>query len=116
MQQQTKSNATKFILPNKLPRPTTEIAAPPSYINKQDPLALGIYYHENSRYEWSAYYFSVAASNGDPTGVFLYAISMRHGWGMPQDEARSFRLLSQCTDMYEDLLGKNANIPTHLPL
>lgn len=54
----------------------------------------------------SAFYFSVAASRGDATGLFLYAISIRQGWGVKQDEKEAFRLLSLVTDrvgMEEDL-------------
>ena len=114
--QQPRKPSLKLTLPTPLPKPLTDSPIPPQYIDQNDDLALGIHFHEIARYDWSAYYFSIAASNGDPTGMFLYAISMRHGWGMPKDEELSFVLLSQCTDMYKDLLGNNSNIPTHLPL
>ena len=114
--QQAKPNQFKFRIPSKLKPPSSQIPAIPKFINENDPLAIGIYHHENTKYDWSAYYFSIAAANADPTGIFLYAISMRHGWGMEQNELEAFQLLSQCTDIYEDMLAKNANIPTHLPL
>jgi TPR repeat protein len=65
----------------------------PEHINPNDPLSLGVYFHEEASFENSAYYFSLAASNGDPTGLFLYAISMRHGWGMEKNEERAFKLV-----------------------
>ena len=78
----------------------------PEHIDIKDPLAIGIFYHENGDLEMSAFYFSVAASRGDATGLFLYAISIRQGWGVKQDEKEAFRLLSLVTDrvgMEEDL-------------
>jgi TPR repeat protein len=78
----------------------------PEHIDIKDPLAIGIFYHENGDLLMSAFYFSIAASRGDATGLFLFAISTRHGWGVKQDEKEAFRLLSLVTDragMEEDL-------------
>jgi hypothetical protein len=78
----------------------------PEHIDIKDPLAIGIFYHENGDLLMSAFYFSIAASRGDATGLFLFAISKRHGWGVEPDEKEAFRLLSLVTDrasMEEDL-------------
>jgi TPR repeat protein len=82
-------------LPKPLHPPPQLQTAPsiPDYIDSKDPLAIGIHYHEVSQFELSAYYFSIAAARGDATGLFLYAISMRHGWGCEKNEEEAFRLV-----------------------
>jgi hypothetical protein len=92
----TNSN-NNFIV--KLPKPLNppeyiKAAKPvPEYIDPKDPLAVGIFYHEQNEFELSAYYFSISAARGDPTGLFLYAISMRHGWGMTKNETEAFDIV-----------------------
>jgi hypothetical protein len=46
----------------------------------ENTISNGILFHERKLYDIAAYYLSIAASKGDPTGLFLYAISLRHGW------------------------------------
>jgi hypothetical protein len=69
-------------LPDPLPRPSTQVS-PPSHIPKDDDLQLGIFYHEQDKLDWSAYHFSLAATSGNPLGLILYALSLRHGWVPP---------------------------------
>lgn len=91
------SKKIKVELPKVLPAPAgLNTAKPvPENVNPEDPLAVGIFYHELGQLELSAYYFSISAARGDPTGLFLYAISLRHGWGMKQNEEDAFRLVFQ---------------------
>ncbi|KAI8851846.1 hypothetical protein BC829DRAFT_373920 [Chytridium lagenaria] len=53
----------------------------------------GIWYHEQDCMEASTYYLSVAANEGSQLGLFLYAIHLRHGWGVVRDEAAAVRIL-----------------------
>jgi TPR repeat protein len=91
----SKDSSFKLQLPKPLDPPALLNSATPlpDFIDKKDPLAVGIYYHESGQYQLSAYYFSIAAANGDPTGLFLFAISMRHGWGMAKDEEQAFAMV-----------------------
>ncbi|KAJ2995182.1 hypothetical protein HDV02_001008 [Globomyces sp. JEL0801] len=106
-------------LPKPLPPPANLKSAKPipPDMDNEDPLVVGIFYHEQGAYAISAYYFSIAAARGDPTGLFLYAVSMRHGWGTEKNEKEAFRLLSMVTDkVIGDEGFKNIGISTQMPL
>ncbi|KAJ3325003.1 hypothetical protein HDV06_005592 [Boothiomyces sp. JEL0866] len=113
------ATANHYALPSPLNPPAKiKTAKPvPDYIDPTDPLAVGIFYHELNEFEISAYYFSVAAARGHPTGLFLYAISLRHGWGVEKNEKEAFRLLSSVT---ESVVGeedfKRMGNASHIPL
>jgi TPR repeat protein len=113
--QRTKSikKETK-VYPKALPRPKSlgDDIAIPEEVDKNSPLELGIHFHENNQFEFSAYYFSIAASQGDSTGSFLYAISLRHGWGTEKDEKLAFQMLSAITDS----LCEDKVTGTYIPL
>lgn len=81
---------------------------------------------------------SLLAPEGDPTGLFLYAISIRHGWyvltifstqppltlfknhirGVPKDEKEAFRLLELVTESVGLVSVPNEGIvhAYHIPL
>ena len=114
-------------------------------------LANGIMCHEKQLYDLSVYYFSIAASKGityfnfrilyqpsllgDPTGLFMYAVSLRHGWylsisiltksnhprGVKKNEKEAFRLLELVTESVgmvnvPDIAGKPSCYADHIPL
>ncbi|TPX62931.1 hypothetical protein PhCBS80983_g00200 [Powellomyces hirtus] len=90
-------------LPPPLPPPPTLSSAPPipndaSVVDPNDPLQIAIFYHELNVLEVATYYFSVAAARGHPVGLFMYAMSMRHGWGCGKDEEGAVRLLQKAAE------------------
>ncbi|KAJ3150331.1 hypothetical protein HDU89_003109 [Geranomyces variabilis] len=89
-------------LPAPLPPPRTLQSAPPipadSSVDPTDPLQIAIFYHEQNVLEVATYYFSVAAARGHPIGLFMYAMSMRHGWGCVKDEEGAVRLLQKAAE------------------
>ncbi|KAJ3337775.1 hypothetical protein HDU93_000503 [Gonapodya sp. JEL0774] len=81
-------------LPTPLPKPAGQLPEPSDKEFKgelQDPLQLGIWHHENLRLPASAYFFSISASQGNPLGLILYGLSLRHGWGVKQDPVLGFK-------------------------
>ncbi|KAJ3089764.1 hypothetical protein HK102_005561 [Quaeritorhiza haematococci] len=87
---------------NPLPAPEPGLfqAAPPipEDVDKSDPLMVAIFYHDKNQLKLAAYFFSVAASKGSPLGLFLYAMCLRHGWGVTQDEKLAVKLLQRSAE------------------
>lgn len=70
--------------PSKLARPALpkDNMAPAASLTPDEHVTLGIECHENGSLQESAYHLRHAANAGHPTGMLLYALSVRHGWGM----------------------------------
>jgi TPR repeat protein len=86
---------------NPLPVPKNLNLAPPidiSEIDPKDPLQIGIFYHDQDYLEIAVYYFSISASKGDPMGLVLYAICLRHGFGVEKNEHLAVSLLKRATE------------------
>ncbi|KXS15630.1 hypothetical protein M427DRAFT_56698 [Gonapodya prolifera JEL478] len=90
----TPSSDVPLAYPAPLPAPPGPLPVPSEKEHRgdlDDPLQLGIWHHENLRLPASAYFFSVSASQGNPLGLLLYGLSLRHGWGVKQDAELGFR-------------------------
>ncbi|KAJ3016725.1 hypothetical protein HKX48_003892 [Thoreauomyces humboldtii] len=89
-------------LPQPLPPPKALHLAPPlppdGSVDPTDPLQIAIHYHELNCLDVATYYFSVAAARGHPVGLFMYAMSMRHGWGCRKDEETAVHLLQKAAE------------------
>jgi len=70
--------------PPKMARsnPSKENTAPAATLTPDEHVTLGIECHENGSLQESAYHLRHAANAANPTGMLLYALSLRHGWGM----------------------------------
>ncbi len=66
--------------------------------NVSDALQLGIYFHDHERFDWAVYFLSVAAAAGDAFGLILFAIHLRHGWGISKDEVQATRVTVDFSD------------------
>jgi TPR repeat protein len=64
-------------------------------------LHMGIQHHEASRLEESAVCFSRSAEEqgGCGLGMLMWGLSLRHGWGCPQDEKAAFQWLKKAADL-----------------
>lgn len=82
--------------------PPTDLNTDEMPSNIQDPLELGIYFHEINKLQIATYYFSIAASHNSAIGILLYAISLRHGWGIDKNECMALKLLQQCSETILD--------------
>jgi len=64
------------------PTPSKENMAPAAALTPDEHVTLGIECHESGSLQESAYHLRHAANASHPTGMLLYALSLRHGWGM----------------------------------
>lgn len=65
------------------PSPSTRsVAQSASGMTAEEHVTKGIECHENNSVQESTYHFRHAAKLNHPTGMLLYALACRHGWGM----------------------------------
>lgn len=56
-------------------------------------VSLGIYYHEKGNLRESSYHWQFAAFKGELTGMLLYGLALRHGWGIRQNAGEAVKWL-----------------------
>jgi TPR repeat protein len=88
------SSATDSSSSTIRPRTTQSIAD----MSAEEHLDEGIKCHESGSLQKSTYHLRLAARAGHPTGMLLYALACRHGWGMRQNEAEGFNWLKKAVD------------------
>ncbi|KAL0096586.1 hypothetical protein J3Q64DRAFT_1026436 [Phycomyces blakesleeanus] len=59
----------------------------------------GIQFHETGQLEKATNLFRQAAQKENPIGMFLYAVSLRHGWGAQRDEFLAFTYLQKAAEI-----------------
>ncbi|ORX96983.1 HCP-like protein, partial [Basidiobolus meristosporus CBS 931.73] len=72
-----------------------------------------IYCHERNELEKAAHFFRLAACQGSPVGLFLYGISLRHGWGCKANPQVAFQCLqkaAECAVFDLNNLTNNTNL------
>ncbi|KAI0880414.1 uncharacterized protein GGS22DRAFT_85721 [Annulohypoxylon maeteangense] len=70
-----------------------------SEISAEEHLAKGIKCHEEGSVKESTYHLRLAARAGDPTGMLLYALACRHGWGMRPNQREGVEWLRKAADV-----------------
>ncbi|KAG1449982.1 hypothetical protein G6F56_008481 [Rhizopus delemar] len=58
----------------------------------------GITFHERGQLEQAAQLFKIAAEQENPLGMFLYGVSLRHGWGCQKHEHKAFQYLQKAAE------------------
>ena len=61
-------------------------------------VAKGIECHEHGDLKESTYHLRIAAKQNHPTGMLLYALACRHGWGMRANQEEGVRWLRKAVD------------------
>lgn len=93
-------------------RPQTSGATPAGLtgLTAEDHVTLGIECHEKGSLNESTYHLRLAAKMNDPTGMLLYALACRHGWGMRPNQQEGVRWLQKALDCVGvELLTDHAN-------
>ncbi|TPX61580.1 hypothetical protein SpCBS45565_g07214 [Spizellomyces sp. 'palustris'] len=90
---------TMACLPSPLP-------TPPAGVDMNDPLQLGIHYHDMGEMGVSAHYLSISARQGHAVGMYLFAMALRHGWGCTQDMPEAVRLFERAAGIVLEALPR----------
>lgn len=67
-------------------------------ITAEEHVAKGIECHENGALQESTYHLRIAAKQDHPTGMLLYALACRHGWGMRANQREGVQWLRKAVD------------------
>ncbi|KAM3586721.1 hypothetical protein VKS41_001778 [Umbelopsis sp. WA50703] len=71
----------------------------------------GIKYHEGGQLEKATQHFRAAADRDSPMGMFLYGISLRHGWGCRVNTLLAFQYLQRAAEhAVDDLNNLSVNL------
>ncbi|OJD17483.1 hypothetical protein AJ78_02404 [Emergomyces pasteurianus Ep9510] len=70
----------------------------PATLSAEDHVAKGIQCHENGSLNESTYHLRIAAMQNEPTGMLLYALACRHGWGMRPNQREGVQWLRKAVD------------------
>lgn len=81
-------------------RPTTSSYARSgsTELTAEEHLEIGIQTHSAGDLSKSTYHLRIAAREGSPTGMLLYALACRHGWGMRPNQEEGVRWLKKAID------------------
>ncbi|KAI9248101.1 hypothetical protein BY458DRAFT_58444 [Sporodiniella umbellata] len=58
----------------------------------------GIAFHERGQLEKATQLFQTAAEQENPLGMFLYGVSLRHGWGCKKSEHLAFQYIQKAAE------------------
>lgn len=98
--------------PPKPPRVHVTLAA---NLTLDEHLEKGISMHENGSLQESTYHLRCAAHGGHPTGMLLYALACRHGWGMRANQKEGVNWLKKVTQLASDEVADDENGITNSP-
>ncbi|KAM0332379.1 hypothetical protein ACHAQA_002656 [Verticillium albo-atrum] len=75
------------------------IAPSAAEMTADEHLAKGIECHENGSVKESTYHLRHAAKQNHPTGMLLYALACRHGWGMRPNQREGVEWLRKASEL-----------------
>ncbi|MCJ1338776.1 hypothetical protein MMC09_004065 [Bachmanniomyces sp. S44760] len=90
----------------KAPKSPRNLAASAD-ISSEDHLQKGIDCHERGSLKESTYHLRIAARQGNPTAMLLYALACRHGWGMRPNQGEGVQWLRKAMDSTNLELGSD---------
>ncbi|KAF9947381.1 hypothetical protein BGZ72_010598 [Mortierella alpina] len=64
----------------------------------EDYVRKGIEFHELGEISKATHYFRTAAEIGDPVGMLMYGLSVRHGWGCTANRVLAFQYLQKSAE------------------
>ncbi|RVX68726.1 hypothetical protein B0A52_07612 [Exophiala mesophila] len=83
---------------NSTIRPTTSRTTSNHPGLAEDHVNKAIELHESGSLKESTYHLRIAANKGHPTGMLLYALACRHGWGMRANPREGVQWLRKAVD------------------
>ncbi|CUS10192.1 unnamed protein product [Tuber aestivum] len=84
----------------RTPNSRSNSSQPPSAtMSPDDHVQLGIDLHESGSLQESTYHLRFAANAGHPTGMLMFALACRHGWGMKANQKEGVTWLKKVTEL-----------------
>ncbi|KAJ5648594.1 hypothetical protein N7490_004966 [Penicillium lividum] len=90
---------------------TAATQAPSTAVSADDHVTKGIELHESGSLNESTYHLRIAAKQNHPTGMLLYALACRHGWGMRSNQQEGVRWLRKAVDSVGLEMLENPDAP-----
>ncbi|KAJ5634619.1 hypothetical protein N7528_002461 [Penicillium herquei] len=90
-------------------RPQTATTQVPS--TADDHVSKGIELHEKGSLNESTYHFRIAAKQNHPTGMLMYALACRSGWGMRPNQQEGVKWLRKAVDSVGLEMLENPDAP-----
>ena len=90
---------------------TAKTQASSNNSSADDIVSRGIELHENGSLKESTYQFRIAAKQNHPTGMLMYALACRHGWGMRPNQQEGVRWLRKAVDSVGLEMLENPDAP-----
>ncbi|KAF3103035.1 hypothetical protein TWF594_000977 [Orbilia oligospora] len=81
-------------------------------LTPEEHLNIGIPLHEKGSYAESTYHFRLSAMGGNTTGMLMYALALRHGWGMRANQAEAFTWLRKAASIAQEEMASAEKDPT----
>ncbi|KAK9418105.1 hypothetical protein SUNI508_08299 [Seiridium unicorne] len=79
-------------------KPARSLAPTAAETSAEEHLSKGIKCHEEGSVKESTYHLRLAAKGGNPTGMLLYALACRHGWGVRPNQKEGVEWLRKAVD------------------
>ncbi|ORY62250.1 uncharacterized protein BCR38DRAFT_346145 [Pseudomassariella vexata] len=79
-------------------RPARSLAPTAAEMSAEEHLTKGIKCHEEGSVKESTYHLRLAARGGSSTGMLLYALACRHGWGMRPNQKEGVQWLRKAAE------------------
>ncbi|KAJ5584628.1 uncharacterized protein N7459_004428 [Penicillium hispanicum] len=90
---------------------TARTQASSATVTADDHITKGIDLHEKGSLNESTYHLRIAAKQNHPTGMLLYALACRHGWGMRSNQQEGVRWLRKAVDSVGLEMLENPDAP-----
>jgi TPR repeat protein len=108
---ETVSSADSASTLRPLTATTQATQAPSTALTDDDHVTKGIELHEAGSLNESTYHLRIAAKQNNPTGMLLYALACRHGWGMRPNQQEGVRWLRKAVDSVGLEMLENPDAP-----
>ncbi|OXV09571.1 hypothetical protein Egran_02666 [Elaphomyces granulatus] len=80
------------------PQTAQTVGSSIAHMSAEEHVAKGIECHEAGSLQESTYHLRIAAKTNHPTGMLLYALACRHGWGMRPNQREGVQWLRKAVD------------------
>ncbi|KAF3906762.1 hypothetical protein AA313_de0204787 [Arthrobotrys entomopaga] len=97
---------------SSLLRPKTSGIAAAQKLSPEEHLNIGIPLHEKGSYAESTYHFRLSALGGNTTGMLMYALALRHGWGMRANQSEAFTWLRKASTLAQEEMANAEKDPS----